>query len=99
MDEIADFAGIDLALEWGVMQEAHRAEYGESAAGSRFGDFFQLFQMAQLDELGTELGVHVADAKGKEAKVKLLVSRDRNLKLPKCIKPLVAKKPAKRRRR
>jgi ParB/RepB/Spo0J family partition protein len=99
LDDLAAFCGIDLAAEWDALQGAHRAEYGAEAAGSRFGMFFELFQSGQLDALGEELGVYVAGAKGKAGKVKLLVSRDRNLSLPKCIKPLPSAKATESKRR
>jgi len=91
LDEIAATAGIDLADEWGVMQESYRAIAGERE-DTRFARFFALFQTDQLDGLGKELGVHVADHSGKAAKMKLLLSRDRNLKLPKAIKPLAGER-------
>lgn len=100
MDQIAAEAGIDLATEWNVVQEAWRAlgdsrDDGQREA-SRFERFFLLFQTDQLDGLGTELGVHVAHVSGKAAKLKLLLGRDRNLPLPKAIKPLAgARRPSK----
>jgi len=95
LDEIAATAGIDLAAEWVALQEDWRPHLdrgrplveGEEA---RFERFFLLFQTNQLDAVGKELGVHVAEASGKAAKIKLLTSRDRNLPLPKAIKPLAA---------
>lgn len=101
--ELAVIANISLPTEWKVLQESHldaRLNGGEWAP--RLEVFFELFQSAQLDALGEELKVHVAEAKGKEAKIQLFMTRDRILPLPKIIKPLPAAKagkPAKKGKR
>jgi ParB/RepB/Spo0J family partition protein len=87
----ADLA-VDVAKGWDALQDEHEDlrlhRYNDLAEAHRFVCFFKLFQSGQLDELGKELGVHVAEAKTRDAKVQLLTTRDRALKLPKCIKPL-----------
>jgi ParB/RepB/Spo0J family partition protein len=90
VDEMATFAGIDLAAEWVLLQESAKVD-----DNPRWEEFFLLFQTGQLDQLGDELGVYVGGVNGKAAKIKLLMSKDRRLPLPKCIKPLAGAKPAK----
>jgi ParB/RepB/Spo0J family partition protein len=100
LDALAALANIDLAAEWRAMQDAQEdlRLNGDVAAESRFALFFELFQSGQLDDLGDELGVHVKGAPSKSSKVALLITRDRTLKLPKCLKPLAAGKAKKARR-
>jgi len=93
IDEMALFTGIDLAAEWKRLQEKSKVD-----EDPRWEQFFQLFLSGQLDPLGDELGVFVAGSKGKDAKIKLLLTRDRHLSLPACIKPLGAKGKRKRTR-
>jgi ParB/RepB/Spo0J family partition protein len=103
MDELARFSAVDLAREWMALQDAQEdlrlSGDNDVASESRFACFFELFQSGQLDELGKELGVYVADKKAKDAKVRLLTTRDRTLKLPSCIKPLAAPGKAKGKKR
>ena len=85
VDALAVYVEINLAEEWKALQYT-------TACPPQYEAFFQLHQNAQLDALGEELGVKVDHVQGKEQKIHLLTSCQRQLKLPKCIKPLAARK-------
>lgn len=94
VDGLAADLGIDLAAEW------RAAQAKDSPRRSHFEAFFHLFQSAQLDELGDDLGVFVANAKGREAKVRLFTNASRTLPLPACLRapePKAARTPSKKR--
>lgn len=100
IDELAVFAGIDLAQCWQILQVGNQRAVAHQQM--RLEALYRLHNSRQLDALGKELGVHVADAKSTDAKVQLLMTRERLLKLPKCIAPLpkpkASRKGAKARR-
>lgn len=77
--DLASLLKIDLDHEWLTLQSGTETD-------ERFREFFELHNGEQLDELGGELGVHVADAKTKAIKVQRLTTRDRILKLPKSLR-------------
>jgi ParB/RepB/Spo0J family partition protein len=85
IEGIARDLGIDLAEEWQTLQFPR-------GVSDRLVAFWELHSGEQLDELGTELGVHLAGARGKPAKLQLLKAVDRTLRLPKSIAPLSAPK-------
>jgi ParB/RepB/Spo0J family partition protein len=74
---------IDVAEAWKRIQPA-----GAKEAGTLFEEFFLLHGKDQLVALGKELGVHVGEAKTRDAMVKVFTSRDRLLPLPKSVAPL-----------
>jgi len=89
-DGLARDCAIDLAAEWKRLQAAPR----DSAPWARFAAFWELHQAAQLDKAADQVGVYVADASGKAAKIKLLTAgRPQPLPLPASIEPVA--KPAK----
>ena len=96
IDELAVFIGLDLAAAWEHLQKPSVPKEPLIDRLGRLEELFQLHNSRQLDALGKELGVHVADARSKDAKVNILMSRDRLLKLPKCIAPLPAAKAARK---
>jgi hypothetical protein len=97
MERLASAAGVVVTQAWAALQDEHESKRlaGDDCDGCRFALLFELFQTSQLDELGEELGVHLGHVNGKAAKIKVLTTRDRALKLPKCIKPLAV--PGKRK--
>jgi ParB/RepB/Spo0J family partition protein len=80
---------IDLADAWRKLQHASDQTELET--------LFELYSTDQLDELAKELGVSLANAGKKSAKVKVFVGSakaGRLLKMPKSIKPLPTAEPA-----
>lgn len=89
--------GVDIAAEWLKLQQPTDRYAGKTCRNeAKRESFYLLFQSAQLDALGKELGVHVADAKKREDKVRILVNIGRALPLPACLRLPEAKKGAKR---
>lgn len=50
-------------------------------------EFFELHRKGELQQLGQELGLHLADSLGKPQMLKLLLGRTVPLRLPQCLQP------------
>lgn len=89
IDGYAASLGIDLAAAWRDLQTGITKDFDPMLEA-----FYLLYTSDQLKALGHELGVHLDQAKTRAAMVKLLMTRDRVLAMPKAIPLLKTSKPS-----